>query len=62
VVRVGNFLCYFVGSGGNLVWVIVWGVVVIFIGYYLEGESNLLLVNVWRVEDNCNGLLCGERW
>ena len=61
MVRVGNF-CYFVGSGGNLVWVIVWGVVVIFIGYYLEGESNLLLVNVWRVEDNCNGLLCGERW
>ena len=41
---------YCVVSGGNLLWVIVWRVVVICLGYCLASGGNLF------------GLLCGEWW
>ena len=41
---------YCVASDGNLLWVILWGVVVIFMGYCVASGGNFY------------GLLCGEWW
>ena len=62
------------GSGGDLLWVIAWGVVVIFygllcgewwefvMGYCVASSGNLLWIILWRVVVICYGLLCGEWW
>ena len=47
------------GSRGNLLLVLVWGVVVIFVGYILGSGGNFLWVIVWPMALNY-GLLCGE--
>jgi len=32
---------YWVGRGGNLLWVVVWGAVVIFMGYFVVSGGKL---------------------
>jgi len=49
---------YCVGSGVNLLWVIVWLFFVIFMGYYVGSVGNLLWVVLWGVVVICYGLLC----
>ena len=51
---------YCVVSGANLLWIIVWEVVVFFVGYYVARVDNLLRVIVWGVVAIFYGLLCGE--
>ena len=46
---------YCVASGSNLLWVIVWRVVVICYGYCVASGGNLLKVIVWRVVVICYG-------
>jgi hypothetical protein len=53
---------YCVGSGGNLLWVIGWRVVVVFLGYCMATGGNLLWVIVWREVVICYGLLGAEWW
>ena len=52
---------YCVASGGKLLWVIVWRVVVFVMGYCVVSVGNLW-VTLWRVVVICYGLLCGEGW
>ena len=64
---------YCVASCGNLLWGIVWRVVVMWfgllcvdwwqcvMGYCVQRCGNLLWVIVWRVVVICYGL-CGEWW
>ena len=49
------------GSGGNLL-LVVWRVVVIFMGYCVVCGGNLLWVIVWRVVLICLALLYRELW
>jgi hypothetical protein len=63
---------YYVASGGNLLWVIVWRLLVIcyvslcgdwwkfVMGYCVAGGGKLLWVIVWGVVAIFYGLLCGE--
>ena len=51
---------YCVANGGNLLWVIVWRVVVICYGLLCGKWCNLLWVIVWRVLVICYRLLFGE--
>jgi hypothetical protein len=51
---------YCMGSGGNLLWVIVCGVLGICYGYCVVSGGNLLWIIVWGVVGICYGLLCGE--
>ena len=53
---------YCVGSGNNLLWVIVWGVVVMCYGLLCGEWCILLWVIVWGVVVICYGLSCGEWW
>jgi len=48
-----------VASGGNLLWAIVWRVVVIFMGYWVASGDTFLWVIVWRVGVICYELFCG---
>jgi len=51
---------YFVARDGNLLWVIVWRVVII--SYWLLCKEGWLIlwVIVWQVEVKFCGLLCGD--
>jgi len=51
---------YCVASCGNLLWIILWGVVVFFVSYYVARIDNLLRDIVWGVVAICYGLLCDE--
>ena len=51
---------YCVAIGRNLVWVIVWRVVVFIMGYCVVSGGNLLWVIVWKDVVICYVLLCGE--
>ena len=63
---------YCLTCGGNLLWVIVWRVVLIccgllcgelwqlVMGYCVASCGNLLCVIVWRVEGICYGTFCSE--
>jgi len=52
---------YCVGSGGDLLWVIVWGVMVIFMCYCVGSGGDLLWVIVWGGVVICYRLLC-RKW
>ena len=52
---------YCVASGGNLIWVIVLRVVVIFMGFCVASGVHFLPV-VWRLVAICYELLCGDCW
>jgi len=50
---------YCVGSGGEFLWVIVWGEVVFLMGYSVRSGGNWLWVVVWGVVVICYSVLCG---
>jgi len=52
-------MCYFLASGGNLLWVVVWLVVVINYGLCVANGGNLLVI-LCRMEVIYYGSFCGE--
>ena len=50
------------GCCGNVLWVVVWGLAVIFMGYYVACGCNFLRFILLQVVVICYVLLRGEWW